>query len=112
MRRKVRAYLHEVVWTEGELAVGLVAGIRGYFHVASGKWIVLFGGRECAVHPTNHGELLRERGNGLRESERIERTFSKTERGTRSILLRTRIMTFSGISSAMAFSTEKQREFL
>lgn len=40
-----------------------------------------------------------------------EGTLVKTSRGIRSILFRRIIMTFSGISSVMAFSTERQREF-
>lgn len=72
MWREKREYLHKVGGTEGELAVGLVAVIRGNFHVASGEGVVLFGGGDGAVHPADHGELLGERGDGLCEKGRVK----------------------------------------
>ena len=95
-------YFHEVVGSEDE--VGEAGLPRDFAHAEESRGLSPAGarlGRQRGVFPEEDGS----------SAESVRRREERRARGTRSILVRIRITRVLGNSSAIAFSTEKQREF-
>ena len=92
-------YFHEVVGSEDE--VGEAGLPRDFAHAEESRGLSRVWGGSVVFFQRRTGS----------SAESVRRREERRARGTRSILVRSRITRVLGNSSAIAFSTEKQREF-